>query len=86
MSPALAADRAPADLVLTQTGSLPIILTAPHGGHDPVPGIPPRNLEGKKDIVTYRAGGDPGTDIIVQVMAREIRALTGRDVYMVIHA
>ena len=80
---AWAADRTPSDLVLTQTGSLPIILTAPHGGREPIPGIPPRNLEGKRDIVTYRAGGDPGTDIIVQVMAREIRALTGKDVYMV---
>ena len=80
---AWAADRTPSDLVLTQTGSLPIILTAPHGGREPISGIPPRNLEGKKDIVTYTAGGDPGTDIIVQVMAREIRALTGKDVYMV---
>jgi dienelactone hydrolase/N-formylglutamate amidohydrolase len=80
---AWAADRPPSDLVLTQSGSLPIILTAPHGGREPVPGIPPRSLEGKKDIVTYRAGGDPGTDIIVQMMAREIRTLTGKDVYMV---
>ena len=80
---ARAADRSPSELVLVQSGSLPIILTAPHGGREPIPGIQPRNLEGKKDRVTYVAGGDINTDIMVQAMAREIRALTGKDVYMV---
>ncbi len=80
---ARAADRTPSELVLVQSGSLPIILTAPHGGREPIPSIQPRNLEGKKDRVTYIAGGDINTDIMVQAMAREIRALTGKDVYMV---
>ncbi len=81
--PAVAAEPTPSDLVLIQRGTLPIILTAPHGGREPIPGIPPRNLEGKKNTVRYWAHGDPGTDIVVQSMAREIRALTGHDVYMV---
>jgi hypothetical protein len=80
---ARASDRKPADLVLIRKGALPIILTAPHGGRAAIPGIPPRNLEGKKDGITYVAGGDPGTDLIVQVMAREIRELTGKDAYLV---
>jgi hypothetical protein len=37
-----AAERAPADLVLVQQGELPIILTAPHGGREAIPGIEPR--------------------------------------------
>ena len=40
--PAQAADKTPADLVLVQQGALPIILTAPHGGREAIPGIEPR--------------------------------------------
>jgi N-formylglutamate amidohydrolase len=80
----LAAMPLSADLVLVQRGTLPIILTAPHGGLAPIPGIKPRNLEDKTDRVRYNAGVDFGTDILAQVMAREIRALTGQDVYLVI--
>ena len=83
LPPARAADPTPSDLVLIQNGQLPIILTAPHGGSAPIPGITLRNLQGKLDKALYTAGGDPGTDIIVQAMAREIRALTGKDPYVV---
>ena len=80
---ASAGERTPSDLVLVQQGTLPIILTAPHGGRELIPGVAARNLEGKQDRTLYWAAGDPGTDVIVQVMAREIRELTGKDVYVV---
>jgi hypothetical protein len=44
--PVRSAEKAPADFVLLQQGTLPIILTAPHGGRDPVPGIPARDVSG----------------------------------------
>ena len=37
--PVHAADKAPADLVLVQRGTLPIILTAPHGGREAIPAV-----------------------------------------------
>lgn len=82
LSPARAAEATPADLVLVQKGQLPIILTAPHGGSEAVPGVAVRNIAGKPEP-KYNIGRDPGTDVIVQAMAREIRAITGQDVYMV---
>ena len=45
--PAHAADDTPADLVLIQQGTLPIILTVPHGGRKPIPGVEERNIKGK---------------------------------------
>jgi N-formylglutamate amidohydrolase len=81
---AAAQDVAPEDLVLTQVGTLPIILTAPHGGRQPIPGIPPRDVEGKpKGGSQYHVSGDRETDVLVQAIAREIRQLTGEDVYLV---
>lgn len=72
----------PRELVLIQKGELPIILTAPHGGRDAVPEIAVRNIEGKPQP-QYIIGGDLNTDVLVREMAREIRRLTGKDVYLV---
>jgi hypothetical protein len=69
---AAAQDVMPEDLVLTQVGTLPIILTAPHGGREPIPGIPPRNIEGKpRGRSEYHVGGDRETDVLVQAIARK---------------
>jgi N-formylglutamate amidohydrolase len=82
--PASAEAMTPATLVLVQSGTMPIVLTAPHGGRQAVPGIPPRNIEGKpKGGSGYETGADVDTDILVQGLAREIRRLTGKDVYLV---
>jgi N-formylglutamate amidohydrolase len=81
---AAAPDAAPEDLVLTQVGTLPIVLTAPHGGREPIPGVPPRNVEDKpRGGSKYEIGTDRETDVLVQAIAREIRQLTGEDVYLV---
>jgi N-formylglutamate amidohydrolase len=84
--PGHAAETTPADLVVVQQGTLPIILTAPHGGREAVPGIAPRNLEGKPrggKWGGFEAGGDANTDILAEGIAAEIKALTGKDVYLV---
>jgi N-formylglutamate amidohydrolase len=84
--PAHAAQETPADLMVVQQGSLPIILTVPHGGREAIPGIAPRNLEGKsrgRKWNGFVGRSDANTDILAQRIAAEIKALTGRDVYLV---
>ena len=83
-------EKTPADLVLVQKGSLPIILTAPHGGREAIPGIEPRNIEDKAHIEASRKWGgvhatsDPNTDILAQGIAAEIKKLTGKEPYLVV--
>jgi N-formylglutamate amidohydrolase len=87
--PAYSADRTPADLVLVQEGSLPIILTAPHGGREAIPGVAPRNAEDKGKVEASRQWGgfdtrhDVNTDTLVQGIAAEIEKLTGNKPYLV---
>jgi N-formylglutamate amidohydrolase len=83
---ARAQEKAPADLVLVQQGALPIILTAPHGGRESVPGLAPRDITNKpkgNDPLRYVVGTDFNTDVIVQGIAREIEQFTGKACYMV---
>ena len=80
-----AADPAPPDLVLVQSGTLPIILTAPHGGTSEIPGVAPRDVAGKpKGGASYVVDRDPETDRLAIGIAAEIKALTGKDVYLVV--
>ncbi|HEY6241829.1 MAG TPA: hypothetical protein VIW78_13465, partial [Burkholderiales bacterium] len=89
-SPVRAAEKAPADLVLVRQGALPIILTAPHGGREAIPGIEPRNVEDKAHAEAWRkwggaiAEGDPNTDTLAQGIAAEIEKLTGKAPYLVV--
>ena len=83
---AQAAEKTPADLVLVHQGTLPIILTVPHGGREAIPGVPARNLEGKSQGGRwggFEGGGDFNTDILAHGIAAEIKALTGKEVYLV---
>jgi hypothetical protein len=79
--PVRSAEKAPADFVLLQQGTLPIILTAPHGGRDPVPGIPARDVSGKGN--RYVSSSDLNSDLIAQGIAEEIKELTGKTPYVV---
>src|SRR5262245_25537857 len=84
--PTDAADGTPADLVLVRRGTLPIILTAPHGGRDTIPGIDPRRA---KDTTSRQWGGvrtgtDPNTDLLAQQIASEVAKLTGREPYLIV--
>jgi len=84
------AETAPADLVLVQRGSLPIILTAPHGGRDAVPGVNPRRVDGAAQ--TWNGSkwggvvlaGDSETDVLAQRVAVEITKLNGKAPYLVV--
>lgn len=85
--PARAADESPADLVLVRRGTLPIILTAPHGGRKPIPGLEERDIGGKHRGGAWNGfvkGGDPNTDTLTVGIANEIKALTGREPYVVV--
>jgi N-formylglutamate amidohydrolase len=86
--PARAADKTPADLVLVQQGALPIILTAPHGGREAIPGIEPRrdtaNDEAYRKWGGFRRGADTNTDILAQGIAAEVAKLTGKKPYLVV--
>jgi N-formylglutamate amidohydrolase len=87
-APAYTADTTPADLVLVQQGTMPIILTAPHAGREAILGVPPREDKSKDEAFRKWGGfgagrGDPNTDLLAQGIAAEIKALTGKDVYLV---
>jgi len=85
-SPACAAEHT--DLVLVRQGALPIILTAPHGGREAIPGIAPR--QDRKNDAAFRAWGgfgageDLNTDALAQGIAAEIARLTGKEPYLVV--
>ncbi len=84
--PVHAIDRTPADLVLAQPGTLPIILTAPHGGREAIPSVEPRRGEDKtsRKWGGFKTGGDANTDVLAERIAAEITQLTGRAPYLVV--
>jgi N-formylglutamate amidohydrolase len=84
--PGHAIDRTPADLVLAQPGTLPIILTAPHGGREAIPSVEPRRAEDKtsRKWGGFKTGGDANTDVLAECIATEITQLTGRAPYLVV--
>jgi hypothetical protein len=86
--PARAAEKTPADLVLVRQGTLPILVTAPHGGREAIPGIEPRqdkaNDEAYRKWGGFQRGGDADTDSLAQGIAAEITKLTGKEPYLVV--
>jgi N-formylglutamate amidohydrolase len=76
---------APTDLVLARAGTLPIILTVPHGGREAIPGAAPRDTLGKpsggRGFVTAT---DTNTDTLALGIAAEIKRLTGKEPYLVL--
>lgn len=84
-APVHAAERTPAEMVLVRQGTMPIILTAPHGGREAIPGVAPRITQGKpsggRGYVTVT---DTNTDKLALGIAAEIKALTGKEPYLVL--
>jgi N-formylglutamate amidohydrolase len=75
----------PADLVLVQQGTLPILLTAPHGGRMAVPGVMPRAIAPRPpEDTSFVTTVDPETDRLALGIAARIKALTQGDVYLVV--
>ena len=68
------------DLFFAQPGELPIVLTAPHGGRESVPGCDLRTPVGSRFVTST----DFNTDVLAEGIATEIRRLTGKPPYLVI--
>jgi N-formylglutamate amidohydrolase len=72
-------------LVATQEGTLPIILSAPHGGTKEISGVPPRKGEGlAKDGKGFVASRDAGTEELTYALAEAIEKRTGKKPYFVV--
>ena len=67
-------------LVTAQPGELPIVLTAPHGGREDVPGCELRTPVGSRFVTST----DLNTDALAESVASEIKRLTGKAPYLVV--
>lgn len=68
--PLLASD----ELVLTQSGDLPIVISAPHGGTMPIVDVPERKGEGlAKGPSGFFTGRDGGTQELALELARQLQ-------------
>jgi N-formylglutamate amidohydrolase len=77
--------KAPAGLLATQEGELPIILSAPHGGEAAVPGVLVRKGEGlPKGPAGFFTTRDVGTEQLALKMAAAIEAKMGKKPYYVV--
>ena len=68
----------PSDLVFAQAGSVPILITAPHGGAAPVPGIEEQTSH------AAAVGRDWRTDEIARSLMYRLEGLVGAKPYVVI--
>jgi len=71
----------PRAFVFIQKGNLPIIISAPHGGNDAIPGVPARTGAGVSDFVTVR---DTGTEELAYALATAIQQRFGKAPYVVV--
>ena len=87
---ACAAGGTPKDLVLVHAGTLPIVLTAPHGGRLDIPDVAKRTAPDAAHAAAFKkwggfqAGGDPNTDTLALRISAEIEKLTGHRPYLVL--
>lgn len=82
--PAQAEEKSPAlkPLIITQTGTLPIILSAPHGGEAAIPGVPERKGEGlKRGGAGFFTGRDGGTEQLGLAISATIETRLGKKPY-----
>ncbi|HKX27089.1 MAG TPA: hypothetical protein VJ302_05285 [Blastocatellia bacterium] len=71
-------------LVKQHRGSLPVILTSPHGGRQNPPGIKVRDRDATPADCQFELDGDLETALITQSVAQQILDLTGLSPYVVI--
>lgn len=71
----------PRQLVSIEPGDLPIILTAPHGGREVIPNVPPRSGNGVRQ---FRYKSDDFTEQLTEKLADAIESETGKRPYIVI--
>ena len=68
-------------LVTIETGDLPILLSAPHGGHDLIPGVQVRQGAG---VNFFNTASDTNTDLLTEQLADAIEKKMGKRPYLVI--
>ncbi|MFM7109541.1 MAG: hypothetical protein ACKO26_00235 [Planctomycetota bacterium] len=68
-------------LLMVRPGNSPIIISAPHGGTLPVPGVAPREGVGVKKFATVR---DDGTEVLAPMLAERLEKLTGKKPHLVV--
>lgn len=69
------------DLIETIEGDLPIVITAPHGGTQAIPGSPERS---NKDLPQFVTVLDTRTDELARQTAKQIEKLFGKKPWVVI--
>jgi len=67
--------------VTSETGDLPVILSAPHGGRAAIPDVPPRSGDG---IRLFRTVRDTNTDRLAEDLADALERHAGKRPYVVI--
>lgn len=78
---ALAQPVRPEDFVTFWAGGLPIILTAPHGGRQAIPGITPRQGSG---VAQFRIERDNNTAELAEAIAVRLRERLRADPFLVV--
>jgi N-formylglutamate amidohydrolase len=75
--------KSPADekLLIVWTGMLPIILSAPHGGRQPIPDVPARRGVG---VAQFTTGRDNNTDELAEKVAAKLEARFGARPFLVV--
>ena len=68
-------------LLMVRPGDSPIILSAPHGGTLPVPGVPVREGVGVKKFAIVR---DDGTEVLAPMLAERLEKLMGKKPHLVV--
>lgn len=82
VAPLLAADKPDLEkLVTVKPGTIPVILTAPHGGRLAIPGVAERKGDGVKQFVAVT---DTNTDLLAEKAAAAIAKELGGEPYLVI--
>ena len=67
--------------ITVEAGGLPIILSAPHGGHAAICGVPERKGEG---VTRFNPRTDTNTDILTEKLADALERKLGKRPYVVI--
>src|SRR5207244_1253228 len=69
------------DLVVVRRGTVPVILSAPHGGREAIPGVPPRQGKG---VAQFRTAADTNTAELAEAAAAELERRLGGKPFVVI--
>lgn len=73
------------ELVLTDTGTLPVLISAPHGGLLKIPGVEPREGKGLETGPSgFFTGRDGGTEELAKAVVKAIEKRLGQRPYFVI--